>query len=86
MSSGKIAYSLCFLPTYVFTEIMKLNSEGYEVDVFSSAFQCAFSILAYYKPLMNKGILGEPYQSILVIRAGITRETHPKETSKQGSN
>lgn len=34
MSSGKITYSLGFLPTYVFIEIMKLNSENFEVDIF----------------------------------------------------
>ena len=34
MSSGKIAYSLGFLPTYVLREIVKLNSEGFEIDIF----------------------------------------------------
>ncbi len=34
MSSVKIAYSLGFLPTYVFSEILKLNSEGFQIDVF----------------------------------------------------
>ncbi len=34
MTSGKIAYSLGFLPTYVFREIVQLNSEGFEIDVF----------------------------------------------------
>ncbi|MCK5116904.1 MAG: glycosyltransferase [Candidatus Aegiribacteria sp.] len=34
MSSGKITYSLGFLPTYVFREIVQLNSEGFEIDIF----------------------------------------------------
>lgn len=34
MISGKIAYSLDYLPTYVFGEIVKLNSESLKIDVF----------------------------------------------------
>jgi len=34
MNSGKIAYNLEFLPTYVFREIMELSSRGFKIDVF----------------------------------------------------
>ena len=47
MSSGKITYSLDFLPANGFREIVKLNSEGFGAAIETTAASVSVTILLF---------------------------------------